>query len=1355
MEKQLRDTLMGLSGNNTYQKNYLIEAGAGAGKTFIMVRRIANQLISGLCACENMAVITFTNKATEEMRERLDTLLREQRDAQSDPTKKQHLDQLIRAAGRMQVSTIHSFCKTMLESLPFESGLGMEMNFLENESSYCKAFFERQCRENRSQFAEFEKFGFNCHHLTAFFAELCAVSDGEFSHKDESSIEITNRKNDLVAQMKLLHQSLPPKLNACKEALELLDETVKELLSLSAQDFAADDENSFRLAALVATRKHPLKIFGSKDFLDSVQPPKDSGSQDGTTAQTSSTNTQLIAQWDEIQTEWDSAKASASNAAKELIHSRCMPIMLKLVDEYRQEKRKQHIVSSNDLLIFTRNMLRDKPEARRILHDRYKVLYVDEFQDTDPIQAQILFYLTTDEKDFNKDWTQCKPVPGSLFLVGDPKQAIYRFRGADIDVYKDVEKLFDSGIGQVEHLALNYRSTQEICQFSKSIFAPDQPSGTPSETAPVTSKLDGGFYQAAFADMTAKKGNCSRARILRYKPTPGKPDEKQANDAARIAAFIKKMVADKIKVGSDDHTVTYGDFLILPAKKDAVTDYAARLSAEGIPVNVTGKQMFNEIEPIRRLLIHLSSLVSPGSNFALGRVLVLCYGVKLPTIRRFLQQASECKKNLSLALIGDRIEALGAAFSAAGQPDDEILALCAILRELKQLRDMAQTAPAMSVIEKLMDGGYAIWENCSDITHRRREYAYVQQFLQLLRRSPERDLAALTALAEEYGEHDVEHELSLTANPNAVHIMNVHKSKGLEGEIVILPYSTVRSPSPTHHTRRTAAGEEHDYCMFTKSGRFTTVCGQPLHWNLDPTGGISSEDREKNYQKAEKIRLLYVAATRAKSMLLICDTGYWNPVNDAKKCSLIGKRLKDEQYGEQLKYLIPDTPLPASNTTSSAAPVTAGVDTCDIENNLETLARAHLSRAQYPITPSRLDHQSRTATRQKDRDDDVAVPDLQTDANDTNTPDTAAVFSPHGPDWGTIIHRIMELAVRAGKFDGKSIAAFSRQAVTETLPDGILSKAQKKMLFNDAENLPDNWVDELSSCAEQASAFLENANTPLRQLLDGAKCYTELPFILRETDRDSALYRHLSEHIKDSDAVGKDLDVQGVIDLAIWKNGEWTVVDYKTDRLGKDDKNKFKTRLRDAYTAQIASYAQVLERLGKGKVTHTYLCSIPLGGELIPLDPVDDVSSVSQTPESAGDSSDAPQASAPATATRISHAVAQLYSNKKFDKTVFSSLHALSNTFDFSLVLDGEPVALIDKNKERVTEIQKCRQFVVAIQRWLTQRYPEKDCSIDLLNAGNQTLLRRALKTMHRILPTDVWDKIEIRWTKIPPKSDR
>lgn len=1351
MEQKIRDTLMGSHGNKTYQKNYLIEAGAGAGKTFTLVHRIAHQLISGLCQPENMAVITFTNKSTEEMRKELNDLLQKQRDAASDPAEKQRLDELLRAAGRMQVSTIHSFCKTMLESMPFESGLGMETTYLEDENSACRDFFTRSYRKDPASFQCIEALGISYWQLSASFADLCDIIDGTITYVPESSAKIQSLKGNLVALMTKLHKDLSPKLQSCTEAWTLLDEKARELFSLSEQDFASDDENSFRLAALVALRDHPLNRYNSKSFLLSIRP------------RAGTANDAVKAQWKSIQKDWENAQGKAGAAAKELIHSRCMPIMLQLRDEYKQEKRAQHIISSNDLLLFTRDMLRDSSDARKALHDRFRVVYVDEFQDTDPIQAQILFYLTTDEKSFNKDWTQCRPVPGRLFLVGDPKQAIYRFRGADIDVYKDVANLFNkNGIGEIVHLGLNFRSAKQICDLVADTFKPDGSATVPGETDEVSQTLDGGYYQSSYADMTSKKGVIPLARTLYYEPMQGShlnkapnAEEKKLNDAHRIAAFIKKMCEDKVPVGSDGHTADYGDFLILPPRKEDVCLYAQELIAAGIPVNATGKQTLNEIDPIRRLLIHLGSLTAPGNNLELGKVLVLCYDIKLPTIRRFMQQAQIT--SLTSALYKEKIEALGTAFYAASNRDEEILSLCAVLKELSELRTMVRTEPAMTVIEKLLDGGYGIWAPCTGKEQRNREYAYVQQFLQLLRHSPEHEFSTLAAYAVECGNRFIEHELALEDNTNAVRIMNVHKSKGLQGEIVILPYAGgSKKPSVTHHTKRTGTGILHECCLYTPNGRHISVCGQPLLWENAPQGSIYSADREIKYLEAERVRLLYVAATRAATMLLVCDDtlakeSYWSTI--AQHCDAL--TVTDPVYGAQFKCLNSRFDLPASSSpddgnTATKKPPTP-VDTNAIEQDLAELAKTRLSCKQYPITPSKLDSASRTAVTRKDKEDDTPPSDTLSDPADTDNIVLPAgkVFAPHGPHWGTIIHRILELAVRSKRFDTGSIEAFARQAVTETLSDEFLSETQIKMLFEHIEDYAGDWVDKLSRAAAQASAFLTQPDAPLRKLLEGAACYPELPFILRETDQNSHLYRHLSDHIENTDADGMELDVQGVIDLAVWKNGEWIVVDYKTDRIRTNDTaDAFIARLRREYTAQIASYAQVLERLGKGKVTCAYLCSIPLSGELIRLD-LNSGDSHGQATDTSAPQATPPQAiqtpaTTPAASSFITCAANKLYANKHFNHV----LSTTSGAFDFTLLLDGKPVELSDKHGASVTEFHKCRPFVAAVQDWLNKRCQNRNCFIDFANAGNQVLLRRMLKTMHQVLPEEDWNKIELKWNK-------
>ena len=154
-EQEIRDELMGVTANPDFQVNYLVEAGAGAGKTHTMIQRIVNQLVSGACRPENLVAITFTVKSTQEMQERLDKELRARRDAATDAAQRQMLDELVTAAGRMQVSTIHSFCQTMLETMPFASPYGMDMEVFEAGADVARAkqFFRRHYWADAALFA--------------------------------------------------------------------------------------------------------------------------------------------------------------------------------------------------------------------------------------------------------------------------------------------------------------------------------------------------------------------------------------------------------------------------------------------------------------------------------------------------------------------------------------------------------------------------------------------------------------------------------------------------------------------------------------------------------------------------------------------------------------------------------------------------------------------------------------------------------------------------------------------------------------------------------------------------------------------------------------------------------------------------------------------------------------------------------------------------------------------------------------------------------------------------------------------------------------------------------------------------
>ena len=118
-----------------------------------------------------------------------------------------------------------------------------------------------------------------------------------------------------------------------------------------------------------------------------------------------------------------------------------------LVDEYNQRKRRQGKLDFVDLLVCARDLVKNQQPVREYLQNRFSHLFIDEFQDTDPLQAEILLLLAADDP-AESDWLKIRPVAGKLFVVGDPKQSIYKFRRADILLYRQIrDAMVERGCG--------------------------------------------------------------------------------------------------------------------------------------------------------------------------------------------------------------------------------------------------------------------------------------------------------------------------------------------------------------------------------------------------------------------------------------------------------------------------------------------------------------------------------------------------------------------------------------------------------------------------------------------------------------------------------------------------------------------------------------------------------------------------------------------------------------------------------------------------------------------------------------------------------------------------------------------
>lgn len=1233
-EEKLREAMMGEGDLSSFQTNWLVEAGAGAGKTYTIVRRILRQLITGHCRPEEMVAITFTNKSTNELRERVTHALREARDAARDEKERQTLDGLYHGVGAMQISTIHGFCQTLLREMPLQAGLDLDARVMEAEESgaYLRDFFRESYRAHRDWFAPLEECGLSWRLAEGAFQAGMAHREAALQYDAPGGPEDQKRCSQLVQRAEelrqILHQTfdaMPKELRGpwLKQALALPAITgLSEALAWSGrmgQQYTVwnskkssaykvrsgrkgsegkEDTRKYNLQGLVCEGdykdwddylKAQKELWGQETALEKERKKKRQTDQvqaeirrlEGTVAEARAKVERLkeLPLCRMVNAAIDFLCAhGAEDPLKELVGPVCHPRIMVVAERCRrgaeEDLRARSLLTYDDLLCRTRDLLRDDRQARMRFHKRYRVLYVDEFQDTDPVQTQILFYLTTPEEQFSADWTKCRPRPGSLFLVGDPKQSIYRFRGADLGIYNQVHRLFEeeqakSGGCAIAVLHYNFRSTKRICADVTETFR---------------SSLTGRDGQAAFAEMEAMEQVAAQSDVGFCSFV----SEGDAQCAQQVAAFVQEAVAKG--------KARYGDFLVLTPYKEDANLYQAALRARGIPSELSGEHILGDTVPIRRAAEWCDLLLHSGDDVALYQVLHGCFGAEPEGLYALQQQTGKSLRQLRY-MSAEELEALRAQAAPAEQ------FLLDAFAAVGRVTSLARSLPPVVLLEELFRGNYGLWPGGARDPE---DYGWVCQYLEKLRKLPRQTFQSVLRAAISLTGSKVERELALEGNADQVRVMNLHKAKGLEGRIVILTCYTWKERTETAHV-------EGGKGWFTVRESNYFPDGSRLSIRAVPPDWAQMEEAESWSHRAEEERLRYVAATRAKELLLVCrlPAGSDGETKGDFWQSLQARPLKQEDtpLGCPAKPLFDPGSVSMGQGTASRP-----VPDHTWDEALKGAVTALPASRNLAITPSGLDHPAPPVGVEEDGTS-AAEAALSTPEAREEAPAAQETFHPYGPDWGTIVHRTLELLVNGGAYDESCRLTCAARAVRETLPPEVpLTAMQRRCLADGADTAPEALAEELSRAAAEAAAFLDRPNSPLRKVLERGTPWTELPFCLHVPDQSDPLYEHITAHLKAGSAPHETLDVQGVIDLAVQTPEGWLVVDYKTDRLRPgESEDAYRQRLRAEYAPQIRAYTLVLERLGMGAAGEAWLCSIPLGGALIPLFSEDD------SPQTQGD----------------------------------------------------------------------------------------------------------------------------------------
>ncbi len=813
--------------------NMLVEAGAGSGKTTSLVGRMHALVVRGV-PVERIAAVTFTRKSAHELRERFQLKLEtEVRDGDPASDAWRLCDRALRDLDRAFLGTIHAFCARILREHPLEVALDPSFGEVSEEEweqltrGFWNRWLERCKRSGDSALAELDALGVDSRSLYDGFKVVMKYQDVDFPLRETSQ----------------------PDGAACRAKVEAL--IVRARMMMPAEEPAPTWDPLMDLVHRLEYKQRTTDWGSISAFCSALEK----------IARTHCDITQK--RWSDAPDVKKQAKALSESFVallngeisalltcwREHRYPAVMRFLQRAAAEFDRERLETGQLGFEDLLMLSARLLRERPRVRNALGERYRHLLVDEFQDTDPIQAEVCFLLASESSE-GGDWRTVTPRAGGIFLVGDPKQSIYRFRRADIQVY-EFAKTRMTQCGAVLALTQNFRSVPAIGGFVNRYFADVFP--------PVATDV-----QAPFSSMQTEteKDAAPSYGVSQYWVRPEKNDKHSivAADAAQVASWI----AERVVSGERSP----GDFLILSGTRFPLAAYARALAARNIAVATTGAQLPQEVE-LTELLVALRVVADPDNPILVAAALEgLFFGC-------------------GPADLYDAHVA-GVKFRITHPPDAPETKAARALLELHEWWKLSQRRSADVLVERILDDtgllGFAASQSLGDA-----RAGALLRLVEVLRSASMTGASGITDAMDRIENllaADTDDAPLRPGRTDAVRVMNLHKAKGLEAKIVILAAPTATSEhAPAVHIVRSENGSTRGGLVISFGN---TIIAQPVGW-------AEMADAETRFEEAEDQRLLYVAATRAMQELVIArcerpkaktaaeakpDTSIWAPFGD-------------------------------------------------------------------------------------------------------------------------------------------------------------------------------------------------------------------------------------------------------------------------------------------------------------------------------------------------------------------------------------------------------------------------------------------------------------------------------------------
>ncbi|HIE65403.1 MAG: UvrD-helicase domain-containing protein [Nitrospira sp.] len=1120
----------------TFDQNVVVTAGAGTGKTSLLVNRLVHLLMRepDPVKITEVVALTFTNKAANEMKIRLreeiesyidlkldsepaDEIEKKIRRQVHDLINRYHLSKeeiderarkALRQLERSNIGTIHSFAATLLRLYPLEAGV--DPGFCEGEEGALEKYFE-------AQWADWLEGELS---LRSLRKEKWKKALGRFSLEEihDLSLALCSETVPLKRLDVLLHQ---------EKILSTVQDWLRQLETF-ATDLGTRHPGGRNIEVMTRAAG---EIIQEVRVHQRVRPGRLKEAQE---CITSGKSVSAVKGWEEEDVE--QAKILHRVAGRllqidrnqmSLLHELLVPF----VAPFRDRFLKTGAISFDGLLVRARNLIRDRPSVREELKRRYRAILIDEFQDTDPVQYEILLFLSEVPGRRSKDWRKVSLEVGKIFVVGDPKQSIYGFRRADIEAYLHVvQDLIEAQGGIHLRLTTNFRSHAKILNVVNGVFGqlivqkrgfqPSYVGIRPPERTEAESQTESTRYPFRTVAL----------RCVRSEDEKMNADQARRLEGEAIARWLSEEILGKavfFNKKAEPVTVQRKDVAILMRTLTHVHEVLEPLKRRGIRYVVEGEKRFFACQEVVDAINLLRAISNPDDTIALVGVLRSAMGGFSDA-----EIYALCRKNLLDYRVHLETKEIDEIFSELGKIGSIVKEFYACLH---RLHHATQKLPVGEAVARIFEET-AITILAAQSLHGEQAVANLEKIRRVTERLGEDGKVTfrqvIAELERSVTEMKEEGESPLAEEAvDAVKIFSVHKAKGLEFPVVIL--------AGCHSSGNRGRGDHikvlHDW--------FSNLVGLQVGetWDLC---GIYIAEKERLREAEEQKRVLYVAMTRAREHLMI----FCAPTGRGENGSFL--MMLSEAMGD----------LTAGEGSESIAVGEGRIDTHIVKAGLAPRA-ANATRSgeiSAPVQVDWKDYAEQWTARMQRYDETLKRPIFVTPTSRKQNERTLAesVSEKRGKSLPGDAVRVGQLAHRfLQDWDFSSNPESFRKALTPFLRNrlGAVSEQNRLAIRRDLEEI--------------FKVFLKSS--PYETIRHAKILGREIPFLISWEGQ----------------------IIEGVIDIIYEKDGKLYVADYKTDRVRKEEMKQSA----EGYRQQILIYSEAVRRSLQREVSGTRLIFLRIG----------------------------------------------------------------------------------------------------------------------------------------------------------------